>query len=45
MIAYLMSALMQLEGLGHGVGSRGALWVQDEHFSLPRTLGCLLCLC
>ena len=44
-MAYLMSALMQLEGPGHSVGSWGALWIQDEHFSLPCMLGCLLCLC
>ena len=44
-MAYLMSALMQLEGFGDSVGGWGALWIQDEHFSFPCTLGCLLCLC
>ena len=45
LVTHLMSALMQLEGFGHSVGSWGALWIQDEYFSLPCTLGCLLCLC
>ena len=41
-VMYLIGIVVQIEGLGDGMGGGGPLGVQNEHFSLPSPLGCLL---